>query len=89
MGQKAIGRDRMAFRNIAAEIDYGGNLGRGIGWHVVLGIMAGMNDFDPDRPRIEIGLALPIGFAGMPGPPTLGNQLDDAAVFEDEIMAGH
>ena len=54
-----------------------------------MGIMAGMNDFDPDRPRIEIGLALPIGFAGMPGPPTLGNQLNDAAVFEDEIMAGH
>ena len=79
-------RDRVARLDAAAERGDGRDLALGeIGIAVVV---ARIGDFDADGARIDVGFAGPKCPAGVPGPTALRDQLDDATVFKDEIMAG-
>ena len=51
-------------------------------------IVAGVDDLDADRTGIDVGLAGPERFAGVPGAPALLHELHDTAVLMDKIMAG-
>ena len=50
--------------------------------------MAGIDDLDADRGRIEVALALPDADAGMPCASRFRHELHDRAVFLDDIMSG-
>ena len=52
-------------------------------------IVAGIDDLDADRTGIDVGLAGPGRFAGMPSTLALLNELHDAAVLMDKVVAGH
>ncbi|MEH2585675.1 hypothetical protein V1281_007570 [Nitrobacteraceae bacterium AZCC 2161] len=50
--------------------------------------MAAVDDLDADRTGIDVGLAGPMGDAGMPGALGFRHGLHDAAVFHDDVMRG-
>ena len=77
----------MAGLNAAAERGHCRDLALGKVGITVL--VTGIGDLDSDRAGIDVGFARPEGSAGMPGATALLNQLDDAAVFEHEVMGRH
>ncbi len=87
MGQDALGRDRPALADVAAEIQRRGQLlfgkiGQAAG-------MAGIGDLDADRAGVDVGFAGPVRGAGMPGAAAFRHELEGMAVLEDEVVRGH
>src|SRR5579871_954148 len=87
MGEDALGRNLVTSAEVAAEFADGRDLHLRIRWQPTR--MAGIDDLDPERTRVEVGLPSPGGSSGMPGAPVLGDELQDLAVLAHEIMAGH
>ena len=87
MGKNMIGRNRSACNDVAAERDDRRDLGRGK--IRIAEIVPGIDDFNPNRARIDIVILFPDRHAGMPGAPRFGDELHDRAVLEHNIMTRH
>src|SRR5262249_58836598 len=84
MGQDADRGNRVAGLDAPAERRYCRDLAfRKIRIAV---IVPRIGDFDSDRAGIDISLAGPLRFAGVPGTTAFRNYLHDPAVLEDEIV---
>ena len=81
------GRMTWRVRIAAAEQGHGGDLPpRKIR---IAEIMPGIDDLDADRARVDVGVAAPDRYAGMPGAIGLLHELNDRAVLHHEIMRRH
>ena len=83
-------RDRVTFCDIADEFDDGIDLllGEGLIAAVAIPRVTTIDDLDPDRARVELGLTKPAAASGMPSQPTLIDQAVDRGWFDvDEIVA--
>src|SRR5450631_3415959 len=85
MGENAFWRDCASRADIARKSDDGFDLRVGIGRQF---FMPAIDDFYTDRRGIEIARAFPKSVTRMPGSSILCDELDDAAVFPDEIVRG-
>src|ERR1700732_5076181 len=81
MPQHAPGRDAVAREDAAAKGGDGRDLP--LGEIRIAAAVAGIGDLDPDRARIDVGLALPYGCSRMPGPARFRHALDDVTVLHD------
>lgn len=92
MTDDVAGADAVALADVLEQRDQCLNLrltvripqapGRGV-------LEAGIDDFDADRARVEPGAALPLAFAGVPGPLVFIQQFVDGAtrVVADQVVA--
>ena len=76
--------DRVAREDIVTEQDQGLDLR--FGKIAIAELVAGIGDLDADRARVDVGLARPEGFAGVPGALAFVDQPERAPVLEDEIV---
>src|SRR5580704_1265177 len=87
MAKHAGGRDRVAGENAAAKGRYRRDLAL---WKIAVNeVVAGIGDLDADRAGIDIGVAGPARYPGVPGALALRHHLNDTAIFEDEIVRRH
>jgi hypothetical protein len=85
MGEYAISADTMPRDDVMTERDNGLDLLRRE--VPIAEVMAGIDDLDADRARIDVGRAFPGRGPGMLGAARFGHELHDATVLENEIVA--
>src|SRR5437868_15235922 len=85
MTDNAARRDRMAAQEVTAQLLQRRHLF--CGKSPVTPFVAGIDDLDPERDRVEVALTLPAGMPGMKRPPRFWNELPDEAAFLDQIMS--
>src|SRR5947199_175488 len=77
---------------IAAEATRARAISRGnllVGKFAVAELVTGIDDFDPDARRIDVGDAAPARLAGVPGTTGFVDEPVHGAVLIDEIMRGN
>src|SRR6267378_7052112 len=84
MPEHAMGRHLAAEDDAAAQRDHGGDLAQRK--LRITPVMAAIDDLDADRTGIDVLFAGPGRRAGMPGAFGFRNGLNDAAVFQHDIM---
>ena len=84
MREHAMRGHLAAEHDAAAQRDHGGDLPeREVR---IAPVMAAIDDLHTDRAGIDVFLAGPAGYAGVPGALALGHALHDAAVFQHDVM---
>ena len=84
MGEHALGRDSPAGADVARRGDRRRDLALRKGRRAA--VMAGIDDLDPDRGRVEIALAFPQGLARVPRAALSGTSWSDRAILPDQIV---
>src|SRR4051794_33329118 len=84
VAEDALGRDRVAGQDGAAQRLEGGELR--LGKRAIAVLVAGIDQLDADRAVIDVAGAGPEAAPGMPGAPRLVDELPDRAVLLDEVM---
>ena len=84
MADHVAGRDGMARQHAVADGFQLADLG--FGKFVIAEFMARIDQLDPDRARIDVGMAAPMGYPGVPGALPFVHQSVNVAVFVDQVM---